>query len=149
MCYSEKPSAAERAEAVQGARVPRTLLGDSERVPVASGVCQAASAAAVSDCVLVAGYVLAGAGTTRSLSNRSTAWPQERVLRARAQVTSESCSFNLLIKASGEECSMTSLLLVFHYCHSEFPEFPAELLMLQTKLLVLPMVVTERNKSPL
>ena len=59
MRYSEKPSAAERAEAARGACVPCAPLGDSERVPAASGVCQAASAAAVCGRVLVAGYVLA------------------------------------------------------------------------------------------
>lgn len=112
---------AQRAAAVHGTHVLCMLLGDSERVPVASGVCQAASAAAVSDHALEPGYVLTGAGMTHSLSNRSTAWPQEHVLGARTQVISESCSFNLLVKVSDEGCSVTSLLLVFHYCHSEFP----------------------------
>lgn len=70
---------------------------------------------------VTAGYMLAGAGMTCSLSNRSTAWLQECVLGARTQVISKSCLFKLLVKASGEGCSMTSLLLVFRYCHSEFP----------------------------
>lgn len=121
MCHSEKLSAAEPAEAAHGAHVPCTLLGDGGRVPGVSRVCQAASAAAVCDRTLVAGYVLAGVGMTCSLSNRSTAWLQECVLGARTQVISKSCSFKLLVKASHEGCSMTSLLLVFRYCHSEFP----------------------------
>lgn len=121
MCHLEKPSAAEPAEAAHGARVPCTPLGDGGRVPGVSGVCQATSAAAVRDRTLVAGYMLAGAGMTCSLSNRSTAWLQDCVLGARTQVISKSCLFKLLVKASGEGCSMTSLLLVFRYCHSEFP----------------------------
>lgn len=64
---------------------------------------------------------------------------------------SESCCLHLLITAASKGCSTTSLLLGFHYCHSRVsPSSQLNYLsVLQTKLLILPLVAMERSKSPL